>query len=81
MNTANNNNNNWFNQLFKDKNGVYSLRELATMLLVLVLIASWIAKQFFNKDIPDFMFYSFSSLVGAGCFGYSIEKKTSITDN
>lgn len=67
-------------QLFKDKNNCYSLREIATALLVFALLASWIAKQFFSKDIPEFMFYSFATLVGAGCFGYSIEKKT-IIDN
>ena len=63
-------------QLFKDKNENFSLRELAIAIFILVLIASWIAKQFFRLDVPEFMFYSFASLVGAGCFGYSIEKKT-----
>jgi hypothetical protein len=63
-------------QLFKDKNGSFSLRELAIALFILVLIVSWVAKQFFSLDVPEFMFYSFVSLVGAGCFGYSIEKKT-----
>ena len=33
------------------------------------------AQQFFGKNIPEFMFYSFISLIAAGCFGYSIEKK------
>ncbi len=73
-------NNDCLKQLFKDKNNCYSLREIATALLLLALLASWIAKQFFHKDIPEFMFYSFATLVGAGCFGYSIEKKT-FTDN
>ena len=27
--------------------------------------------------IPEFMFYACVSLVGAGCFGYSIERRTS----
>ena len=63
-------------QLFKDKNGSFSLRELATALFILVVIVSWIAKQFFKYDVPEFMFYSFVSLVGAGCFGYSLEKKS-----
>lgn len=63
-------------QLFKDKNGEFSLRELAIALFILVIIASWISQQFFRLDVPEFMFYSFVSLVGAGCFGYSIEKKT-----
>ncbi len=62
-------------QLFKDKDGNTSLRELITALSILVIIISWIAEQFFYKHIPEFMFYSFVSLVGAGCFGYSIEKK------
>lgn len=63
-------------QLFKDKNGSFSLRELAVALFVLVIIISWIAQQFFGLNVPEFMFYSFVSLVGAGCFGYSLEKKT-----
>ena len=63
-------------QLFKDKNNSFSLRELAVALFILAIIASWIARQFFKLDVPEFMFYSFVSLVGAGCFGYSIEKKT-----
>lgn len=63
-------------QLFRDKDGNFSLRELATALFILVLIVSWIAQQFFKLDVPEFMFYAFVSLVGAGCFGYSLEKKT-----
>jgi hypothetical protein len=68
-------------QLFKDKNNCYSLREIATALLIMALLSSWIAKQFFSKDIPEFMFYSFATLVGTSCFGYSIEKKTTIDNN
>ena len=67
---------NFLKQLLKDKNDSFSLRELAIALFILVIIVSWIAKQFFKYDVPEFMFYSFVSLVGAGCFGYSIEKKT-----
>ena len=67
-------------QLLKDKNNCYSIRELVIAILIMVIIISWIAQQFFNKNIPEFMFYSIASLVGAGCFGYSLEKKTS-TDN
>lgn len=67
-------------QLLKDKNGNHSLREVATAIFVLVLLVSWIATQFFGKQIPEYMFYAFVSLVGAGCFGYSIERKTTIND-
>ncbi|MBN8865861.1 MAG: hypothetical protein J0H92_20980 [Sphingobacteriales bacterium] len=63
-------------QLFKDKDGNFSLRELATALFIVVLIVSWIAQQFFKLDVPEFMFWAFVSMVSAGCFGYSIEKKT-----
>ena len=63
-------------QLFKDKNGSFSLRELVIALFILVIIVSWVSQQFFQLNVPEFMFYSFVSLVGAGCFGYSIEKKT-----
>ena len=62
-------------ELLKDKNGSNSLREVATALFILIVIISWIAQQFFGKAIPEFMFYSIVGLVGAGCFGYSIEKK------
>jgi hypothetical protein len=68
-------------ELFKDKNGCYSLREVAIALLILALISSWVAQQFFNKTVPEFMFYSFASLIGAGCFGYSLEKKTTAPSN
>lgn len=63
-------------QLFRDKDGNFSLRELATALFILVMVISWIAQQFFRLDIPEFMYWSFVSLVSAGCFGYSLEKKT-----
>ena len=62
-------------QLLKDKNGNHSLREVATAIFVLALLVSWIAEQFFGMKVPEYMFYAFMSLVGAGCFGYSIEKK------
>jgi hypothetical protein len=71
----------FFKEIFKDKNSRYSLREVVIALLVLALLSSWVAKQFYNKDIPEFMFYSFTSLIAAGCFGYSLEKKTSIDYN
>lgn len=65
-------------QLFKDKNGSYSLREVVIAILLVALLVSWIGKQFFGKEIPEFMFFSFSSLIAAGCFGYSLEKQTAI---
>ncbi len=71
----------FFSQLLKDKDGNYSLRELTIALLLLVVITSWAAKQFFERDVPDFMFYAFISLIGAGCFGYSFEKKTNNENN
>lgn len=63
-------------EIFKDKNGCYSMREAVTLVFVLITIISWLAQQFFAKEVPEYMFYSFVSIVGAGCFGYSIERKT-----
>jgi len=68
-------------QILKDKDGSYNLREMVTLIFVVITIISWIAEQFFGIAVPEYMFYSFVSLVGAGCFGYSIERKTKTTIN
>ena len=60
----------------KDKNGNHSLREVVILVCLLCIIISWIAQQFFQKQIPEYIFYGFISLIGAGCFGYSVERKT-----
>jgi len=62
-------------QLLKDKLGSYSMREAVIAVLLVALLISWIAKQFYGKDVPEFMFYTFGSLIAAGCFGYTFEKK------
>ena len=67
--------------MFKDKQGCYSIREVVIGLLIIAVIASWIAQQFFSRQIPEFMFYSFASLIGTGCFGYSLEKKTTVKES
>jgi hypothetical protein len=63
-------------EILRDKNHSFSIRELTIGILLLVVIISWIAAQFFSKQVPEFVFVSFISLIGAGCFGYSLEKKT-----
>lgn len=68
-------------ELLRDKSGNYSLREITVALLLVALLTSWIAQQFFGKDVPEFMFFSFSSMIAAGCFGYSLEKRTPPLDN
>jgi len=67
---------NFLKEILRDKNGSFSIREVIIALLVLIVLISWIGQQFFSKAIPEFMFYSFISLIAAGCFGYSIEKKS-----
>ena len=62
-------------QLLKDKNGSYSMRELVIGVLLLVLVASWVGQQFFGKAVPESMFFTFASLIAGGTFGYSFEKK------
>jgi len=67
---------NFIKQILQDKNGNFSLREALTIILILIIVVSWVAQQFFGKNIPEFMFYSFISLIAAGCFGYSLERKS-----
>ena len=62
-------------EIFKDKNGFYSMRELVTALFVVITVISWVSTQFFGIPVPEYMFYSFISIIGAGCFGYTFEKK------
>lgn len=65
----------YIEQLLKDKNGSYSLRELVIAVLLIALVISWIGQQFFGKEIPESMFFTFASLIATGTFGYSLEKK------
>lgn len=67
--------------LLQDKNGQYSLRELSMCILIAALLISWIAQQFFDKAVPEFMFFTLASLVAAGCFGYSMERRQQIENN
>lgn len=69
-----------FKQLLQDKDGNFSLREVMCLIYVLCTIVSWIAQQFMGKEIPEFMFYSFMSMVGAAAFGYSLERRSENSD-
>ncbi len=62
--------------ILRDKEGQYNIREVVTLLFVMALLVSWVAEQFCGIPVPEYMFYSFTSLIGAGCFGYSIERKS-----
>jgi hypothetical protein len=66
----------FIHQLLKDKDGNFSLREVITLIYVLMSIISWVGQQFFGVVIPEFMFYAFISMIGAGTFGYSLERKS-----
>jgi choline-glycine betaine transporter len=63
-------------QLLQDKDGNFSLREVIALIYVLMTIISWAAQQFFGYHVPEFMFYSFISMIGAAAFGYSLERKS-----
>ena len=63
-------------QLLQDKDGNFSLREVIALIYVLMSIIAWIAQQFMGKAIPEFMFYSFISMIGAAAFGYSLERRS-----
>lgn len=66
-------------QLLKDKDGNFSLREAVTLTYVLMSIISWVSQQFCGFEVPEYMFYAFISMICAGTFGYSLEKKSSAT--
>jgi hypothetical protein len=66
---------NFLKELLKDKTNGYSLREVIIAICMLLVIASWIAQLVFNITTPEYMFYAIVSLIAAGCFGYSIERK------
>ncbi|HYG53135.1 MAG TPA: hypothetical protein VD905_19685 [Flavobacteriales bacterium] len=61
--------------ILRDKNGYFNIRETVTLVFVVVILVSWIGQQFFGLAVPEYIFYSFVSLVGSGCFGYSFERK------
>jgi hypothetical protein len=65
-------------QILQDKDGNFSLREVLAIVYVLITIIAWVAQQFFGQVIPEFMFYSFISMIGASAFGYSLERKSEI---
>jgi TctA family transporter len=67
---------NYFKDMLKDKTGAFSLREAVIAISMILVIASWIAQLVFSIPTPEYMFYSIVSLIAAGCFGYSIERKT-----
>lgn len=62
--------------ILKDKAGNYSLREVIIALSFVLVSISWIAQLGFNISTPEYMFYAIVSLIAAGCFGYSLERKT-----
>ncbi|MBA2611306.1 MAG: hypothetical protein H0U95_04990 [Bacteroidetes bacterium] len=68
---------NFLKELLKDKTNNYSMRESVIAICMLLIIISWLAQILFNKNTPEYMFYSIVSLIAAGCFGYSIEKPKS----
>jgi len=65
----------FFINVLKDKTGSFSLRELVIAISMALVVISWIAQLVFKISTPEYMFYSIVSLIAAGCFGYSIEKK------
>jgi hypothetical protein len=72
---------NFLKHILKDKTGSYSLRELIIAISMLLIVISWLCQLIFQIATPEYMFYSVVSLIAAGCFGYSIERKPPGSDN
>ena len=66
---------------FKDKLQNPSGREVTVFILMLIVITSWIAEQFFGKHIPQFMFFGFISLIAAGLGLYTFESPLTPKEN
>lgn len=49
--------------LMRDKDGKYSIRKILIVLLAAATIISWIAQQFFDIQIPEYMFKELVSLL------------------
>lgn len=64
--------------ILKDKQGNFSLRETVVAIFVIVTLFAWAGEQFWGLKCPEFMFYGFLSLIAAGGFGYSLERKSII---
>ena len=62
------------NDVLKDKNGEYSLRETGTVIFIAMLLVSWVANTILWFTVPEYMFITFAGLVGSGLFGYSFER-------
>jgi hypothetical protein len=66
----------YFKNILRDKTGAFSMREVVVAIFVVATLTAWISEQFFSLSCPEYMFYGFVSLIAAGCFGYSIEKRS-----
>jgi len=72
---------NFLRDILKDKHGSFSLRETVVAIFVVATLIAWVSEQFFHLSCPEHIFYGFISLIAAGCFGYSLERKQTITKN
>jgi len=66
---------------FKDKLNNPCGREVTVFIFVLIVIISWIAEQFYDKHVPEFMFLGFIGVITAGIGLYTIEKPNDFNDN
>jgi hypothetical protein len=72
---------NYIKGTLQDKNKSSSGREVTVFIFVIVVIASWIGEQFYDKHVPEFMFLGFVGIITAGIGLYTIEKPITDYDN
>lgn len=65
----------FWHSTFLNKSKRPSGRELTTFVFVIVVLIAWIAQQFYQKSIPEWMFISFITIISCGLGFYTIEKK------
>lgn len=61
-------------QIFRDKAGNYSLREIVGTASFVWILISAAAEQFWGHPVNNTVFITFAGILSSGIFGYSLEK-------
>jgi len=66
-------------QIFKDKHGNYSAREIICVIAFVWCVVSAAAEQFGGHPVNETVFVTFAGMASAGFLGYSIDTLKTLT--
>lgn len=69
----------FINDLLRDKDGAFNLREISSFIFLLLIVFSWAAETLLGLSVPHYLVYLFFGGLGIGGVGYSIERKSDRT--